>query len=147
MPRAARVAAMLIVDASVALKWTVRDVGSDLALGLLSEALAAPDLFQAELGSVLTKKVRRGEISPEQARGAFAETMELVDMLPSPAFAASALDLSLRLVHSIYDCYYLAVAEAYGAFLVTADRLFVTKVRQTDLAPLIFLLGEDLPNG
>lgn len=137
---------IVVVDTSVALKWTVREANSDEALELLSHSLIAPDLIEAELGSALTKKVRRKEISREQAEQAFGETLTLVAMLPSPSFAAAAFELSLRLEHSIYDCYFLAVAEAQGAFLVTADRPFAGKVRNTRRAPLILLLGEEIPN-
>ena len=135
----------IVVDTSVALKWTIEEEGSDHALKLLSAGLIAPDLIQAELGSALTRKVRRSEISPEQARLAFAETVALLVMLPSPSFAAAAFELALRLEHSIYDCYFLAAAEFQGGFLMTADRPFAAKVRRTSLAPLLLLLGE-IPN-
>ena len=137
---------MLVIDTSVVVKWTVMEAGSDEAVGLLGRALVAPDLIQAEIGSVLTKKVRRGEIRAEQARHAFAASLDLLRMVPSPSFAAAALDLSLDLEHAIYDCYFLAVAEAYGSFLVTADRAFVTKVRGTRFASLILQLGDEVPD-
>lgn len=137
---------MLVVDTSVVVKWTVREAGSDDATDLLGRALVAPDLIQAELGSVLAKKVRRGEIRADQARRAFAASLDLVSMMPSPLFAGAALELSLDLEHAIYDCYFLAAAEAYGSFLVTADRAFVTKVRGTRLAPLILQLGDEVPD-
>jgi len=136
---------MLVVDTSVVVKWTVREAGSDDATDLLGRALVAPDLIQAELGSVLAKKVRRGEIRADQARRAFAASLDLVSMMPSPLFAGAALELSLDL-DAIYDCYFLAAAEAYGSFLVTADRAFVTKVRGTRLAPLILQLGDEVPD-
>ena len=136
----------IVVDTSVALNWTIREEGSEQALKLLSERLIAPDLIQAELGCALTRKVRRGEILPEQARLAFGETVALLVMLPSPIFAAAALELALQLEHSIYDCYFLAAAELLGGFLITADRPFAAEVRRTSLAPLILLLGEEVPN-
>ena len=137
---------MLVIDTSVVVKWTVLEAGSDEATDLLGRALAAPDLIQAELGSVLTNKVRRGEIGAEQARQAFVASLDLLRMMPSPPFAGAALNLSLDLEHAIYDCYFLAVAQAYGSFLVTADRAFVTKVRGTQLASLVLQLGEEVPD-
>jgi predicted nucleic acid-binding protein len=137
---------MLVVDTSVVVKWTVMEAGSDDATGLVGRALIAPDLLQAELGSVLTKKVRRGEIRAEQAREAFTASLDLVRMMPSPSFAGAALELSLDLEHAIYDCYFLAMAQAYGSFLVTADRAFLEKVRATRLAPLVLQLGDEVPH-
>lgn len=137
---------MLVIDTSVALKWSVPEAGSDEALGLISRALIAPDLLQAELGNALAKKVRRREISPVHAREAFSGVTDYISLLPSPAFADAAFHLSLTLSHAIYDCYFLALAEAYGAFLVTADTRFADKVRRSQLAPLLFLLGEEVPN-
>jgi predicted nucleic acid-binding protein len=90
--------------------------------------------------------VWRGEIRAEQARQAFAASLDLVRMMPSPLFAGAALELSLDLEHAIYDCYFLAAAQAHGSFLVTADRAFLTKVRGTRLAPLIVQLGDEVPD-
>ena len=137
---------MLVVDTSVVVKWTVPEVGSAEATDLLGRTLVAPDLIQAELGSVLTKKVRRGEMRIEQARQAFAASLDLLRTMPSPLFADAALDLSLDLEHAIYDCYFLAMAEAYGSFLVTADPAFATKVRGTRLASLVLQLGDEVPD-
>src|SRR5688500_10007172 len=99
----------------------VQESGSDAALEILMHSLIAPDLVQAELGNALTKKVRRKEISREQAEQAFCEALDPVTMLPSPSFAGSAFDLSLRLNHSVYDCYFLAIAREQQVLLVTAD--------------------------
>jgi len=55
----------LIVDASIALKWGVDEVGTPEALALKrTHRLAAPDLLVAECANILWKKVRRGELSP-----------------------------------------------------------------------------------
>lgn len=137
---------MLVIDTSVALKWTVAEPGSDDAASLISRVLVAPDLLQAELGNALTKKVRRREISEMQARNGFSAASDYISLLPSPAYADAALDLSLSLSHAIYDCYFLAMAEAQGTFLVTADRRFADKVKSTSLSPLVLVLGEEVPD-
>jgi len=137
---------MIVIDTSVALKWSVSETGSDDALKLISRSLIAPDLLQAELGNALGKKVRKREVSALQARDAFKGVADYISLLPSPAFAHAAFELALRLRHSIYDCYFLALAEAQGIFLITADRRFVAKVRGSELAPLILLLGEEVPH-
>lgn len=138
---------MIVVDTSVALKWFVAEDNAPEALALLSRAIVAPDLLQAELGHVLTKKVRRGELVHEQARGSFSAVRALLSLLPAPPFAQAAFELSLELRHSIYDCYFLALAVDHGLILVTADHRFARKVATTRHAPLVVALGEGVPHG
>jgi predicted nucleic acid-binding protein len=59
----------LFVDASIAIKWLVPEIHSDAALRLLEEnnRLTAPDLIFSEIGNVLLKKPRSGEIEPDAA--------------------------------------------------------------------------------
>ena len=52
-----------IVDASVAVKWVVPEIGSDQAAALATYRLSAPDLLDAECANVLWVKVTRAEIS------------------------------------------------------------------------------------
>jgi predicted nucleic acid-binding protein len=136
----------LVLDTSVAVKWVVEEPGSDRAIDLASRPLIAPDLFQAEVGGALTKKVRQHELSAAQARRGFDLILSRVKLLPTEAFGDAALDLSLLLSHSIYDCYFLAAAQVYGPHMVTADAIFARKVRATRHAPAILLLGEDIPD-
>ncbi len=136
----------LVIDTSVAIKWVVEEAGSDDAFELIPRGLMAPELFQSEVGSALTKKVRGRELTAEQARLGFRHILSRVSLLPSAPFGDAAFELSLALHHSIYDCYFLAAAEAQGPFLVTADAIFAAKVRATSRAPFIYLLGEEIPD-
>lgn len=138
---------MIVIDTSVAVKWFTPEVDTPEALALLSRAIVAPDLLQAELGHVLTKKIRRGEMVDEHAQGSFGAVLALLSLLPSPSFAQAAFNLSLELRHSIYDCYFLALAVERGLMLVTADHRFAQKVAVTRHAPLVFTLGETLLHG
>jgi predicted nucleic acid-binding protein len=135
---------MLIVDTSVAVKWVIREEGSDSAVALIGRSLVAPDLFQAEVGNVLTRKVRRREIGPDQARLGFKEILAHVSMLPPADLAERAFELSLSLHHSIYDCYFLAAAVDRGWPMVTADESFIAKIRGDRRLPSIHLLGEEI---
>ncbi len=137
---------MLIVDASVGIKWTVREAGTEHALLLLPRLLVAPDLFEAEVADGLTRKVCRGEMDGTQARLGAEAAAGAVTLLPSRPLARAALDLSLALRHSVYDCYYLALAEREAAMLVTADDRLTAKLRGTRWGPLVARLGELLPD-
>jgi predicted nucleic acid-binding protein len=69
----------LVVDASVAVKWVIAEGGSDSAERLLDHPLVAPDLLFAECANILSKKVRRGEVTKEEAEIA-ARTLEQADL-------------------------------------------------------------------
>jgi predicted nucleic acid-binding protein len=60
----------LVVDASVAVKWVLKEPDSDAARRIAEQAeLLAPDLLWAELGSLLWRRQRQGELSASDARG------------------------------------------------------------------------------
>lgn len=124
----------IVIDASVALKWFVEEEGSERAASLLagSDLLIAPDLIEAELCNAGWKAVRAGTMRPEQwdhaaARVAFAFD-ELVRLAP---LAQRAVTISRALDHPAYDCFYLALAEARDAQMVTADRRLLNRVSGT----------------
>jgi predicted nucleic acid-binding protein len=138
----------LVIDASVAVKWVVSETDSDKAQLLLDQALVAPDLLFAECANILWKKVRRGEMTNEEAEIA-AQTLEQADLtvVSARAYIARAAALAIELDHPAYDGLYLAVAEALGLRLVTADDRLVRKVRQggSRFQPLVLPLSEIKP--
>ena len=119
---------VLVIDASVAIKWVIEEDGTKEALALRRQALAAPDLLVAECAKILRKKVRRKELSEPEA--AFAAGLlaradiELVAMRP---YLEAATRIAAGLDHPAYDCFYIALAEAEGLSLVTADSTLVRK--------------------
>jgi predicted nucleic acid-binding protein len=121
----------LVVDASIAVKWAVPEPDSDQAAALLDHALVAPDLFFAECANVLWKKLRRGDLTEEEASIA-ARILEQVDLVvvPSRAYLGRAVAIAAALEHPAYDAIYLAVAEAFGLRLATADARLIRKMRQ-----------------
>jgi predicted nucleic acid-binding protein len=65
---------MIIVDASVAVKWVVSESGSIEAAALLDQGrLGAPTLWLSEASNALWAKVMRQQLTPEEARGQAAE--------------------------------------------------------------------------
>lgn len=130
----------LIIDASVAFKWTVDEVDSPAALALLErdESLYAPTLLLAEVANVIASKHRRGEM-PAEACGQVLPTIQqllfrLVDIEP---LAERALGIALALRHPAYDCFYLALSETMNAPLITADRRLLARIAGTPHAALV----------
>ena len=104
---------IVVVDASVAVKWFVKEDGHSSALGLLDAGLmlTAPDLICAEAANVLWKKLKKGEVTIEQAEAACEALPDfLTEIAPSGAFLGEALRFAHRLEHPVYDCIYLAYA-------------------------------------
>jgi predicted nucleic acid-binding protein len=105
----------LVIDASVAVKWVIDEVGTTEALALRGRALAAPDLLIAECANILWKKVRRNEFSEQEAvfaAGLLARAdIELMAMRP---YLEAAVRIAVALDHPAYDCIYIALAEVDG---------------------------------
>ena len=121
-----------VVDASVAIKWVVREEDSGLATALLDDCrLSAPDLLVPECSNILWKKTRRGELSAEHAMLA-AQLLEAADIeiLPTRHLLQAATRLALDLDHPAYDCLYVALALDRGRPLVTADGRLLRRVEE-----------------
>ena len=125
---------MRVIDASVACKWLVEEEGSAEAVRLLEkgEGLIAPDLVIPEVSSALSRKLLAGEITSQQAKVAVEELAGFFDELVAGLrLAARSLAIAEDLRHSVYDCFYLALAEARGSQLITADTEFARRLRGT----------------
>ena len=125
----------LVVDASVALKWFFRASGeeehTDHALAILAAIdtnrlkMSQPPHFLAEVAAVLAR---------EKPGGAHDDLIDLQNitwrLIEGAAIYATAVDLSIRLQHHLFDTLYHATAlHIPGAILVTADRRYYDKAR------------------
>lgn len=122
----------IVVDASVAVKWVVKEEGSDVALRLPEFFQpVVPDLMFAECANILWKKFGRGFLTEVEALDAahLLEATEL-DVRPLQSLAFQATTLSLQLNNAAYDCFYLALAQQERCSFVTEDKSFRDKVRQ-----------------
>lgn len=120
----------LVVDASIAVKWVIQEEGTSEALALRNRAkLIAPDLVVAECASILWKKVRRGELTQEEASLA-ARLLQACDLelVPTRALLNPTLQLAQQLNSPAYECMYLALAVQRDCSLVTADERLVHKM-------------------
>jgi predicted nucleic acid-binding protein len=140
----------VVVDASIAVCWFTRELGTSSANQLLRQGVnfVAPSLMLAEFANTLWKKDRRGEVEPDQVQIALREihrfVPEIVEMrqLLAPAFA-----LARAAGHPVYDCLYVALASDRGVDFVTLDRKLVAAFRGTPEGGRVFELGEWLAKG
>jgi predicted nucleic acid-binding protein len=119
---------LYVVDASVVAKWFVPEALSEEAARLLDDRheLACPDLLWPELGLVLWKKARAGELTAAEV----ARIVRALDRCPLTVFPTrpvleAALDIALATGRSVYDSVYLALAIALEGRLATADERLV----------------------
>ena len=134
----------VVIDASVAVKWVLDEPGSDEAEVLISDELFAPHLFPSECANVLWNAWRRREIDAEEARAKLADILAGGVILHAPPLD-QALHLAMRLTHSVYDCTYVALAQARGAAFATADRKFAGKLTAAGIDVRLMLIGPDHP--
>jgi predicted nucleic acid-binding protein len=114
---------VLVVDASVVAAALADDSGDgDRARARLhGEQLAAPDLLDLEVASVLRGQMRAGSLDARRAELALSD----LDALPvhrAPHRPLLPRCWQLRDNLTIYDAAYVALAEAFDADLLTADR-------------------------
>lgn len=139
-------APMLVVDASVVVKWFASENESylDRAIELQRRhrdgliALTAPALLYYEVANALrfNSNLAPGDIT--QAIQSLFDTDILTIQPEAPALAKAAL-LALDKKLTVYDSAYLAVADQLHAPLVTADRRFA---RNIGGAGMVYLLEE-----
>lgn len=116
-----------VVDASVAIKWFVPEIYSDAALHVhrLRARLHVPAFIKLELGGVLAKKIRRGELTRTEGETILKELTHLpLQRHPDDRLFPAAFQLALDTRRSLYDCLYLALAEAVNGAVITADQKF-----------------------
>ena len=119
------------VDASIVVKWYIAEEHSEDARLLLGHRLEryAPDFLLVEFANTVWKKARRGEIAdPLHYLGEIPELREAIDLRPSADLVDRAARLAVAMDHPVYDCLYLACAEATGSTLITDDRKFADRV-------------------
>jgi predicted nucleic acid-binding protein len=129
----------LVVDASVAAKWVLPEPDSPRAEALrrIENELIAPVLILAEIGNAIWKRTRKQELTAARAVESIGTATALIDRLHGlEPLVARATEIAVSLDHSIYDCFYLALAERERVGLATAD---------TRLASLARTLGSVRP--
>lgn len=124
---------ILVLDASVALKWFFRsrpaeaDTGAALALlhavGSGAVTLHQPVHFVAEVAAVLAREL------PDQALSLLGDLLDIrMQVIDEPAVLARAVELAARHQQHLFDTLYHAVAlQTAGALLLTADAAYLRK--------------------
>jgi predicted nucleic acid-binding protein len=113
----------LVVDASIVVAALADsgEIGRWAEEVLCSDHLAAPHLMPVEVANILRRSVLGGEVSGDTASLAHADLQDIrVDLFPYAPTASRAWQLRDNL--TLYDAWYVALAEILDARLATLDR-------------------------
>lgn len=133
---------MYVLDASVVLKWFLKEKDSDLALGFRQKYisgnynLALPDLILYEISNAL-----RYEKSFSSA-AVYDSVTALIDLgidiiIPSPLLIKKALEIAYANKITFYDAVYVALASEIGFEFVTADEKLFQKIKELNFVKLL----------
>ena len=122
---------LIVLDASVAVKWFLPEKVETLAteaLSLLDRCgkneiqIIVPDLFWVEFASVLWKAIRRGNFPKDSADAALASLKRFdFPTVPSLKLLDSAFEIATTYGRTVYDSLYVALAVQTKSQLITAD--------------------------
>jgi predicted nucleic acid-binding protein len=125
-----------VLDSSVALKWVFSEADSAKAIRLRDDdkngvhELLAPDIFAPEIANALASAERQGRIKVGESALFLHDILRAAPALhPTPPLLMRAMAVAIVTRRAVYDCTYLALAEAEGCELVTADDQFARGLR------------------
>lgn len=130
---------MRVIDASALTKYVNREMGWEHVEGLLFEGCMTLNLALKEVVNSLWKRVRRGEITEEQATELTDALLEakIVRIFSQEPLLTEALRLSVKLDITIYDSLYIVLARQLRADLITSDITQAKKAEQVGIRTLV----------
>ena len=129
---------MIVIDASVAVKWFVEEHDSNLAKQLLADErdnLCIPDIFVVEVTATLVREANSSKADGRIFRGGLYHLIDMIDqqslrlVRTPPSQIMDAGNLAIDLGHPLKDCIYLALAMELDCDLVTCDAKFAVKAK------------------
>jgi len=141
---------MIVVDASVAVKWLLPEDGAEAARDLLagSDPLLVPSVAGIEVPGAVLRKLRAGLLDEMEAKECLALWNDLlrenVRVVPVEELLDSAVRIAISCSHPLTDCVYVAMAVKLGAPLVTADAALQSRCKRAHRE--IVLLGAAVPH-
>jgi len=127
----------ICVDANLVVAWYSPEPDREQPVALLDECFRldvrtiAPDCIFSEVGSAIRRKVYRGLLEPDEGWVALSliDTAAL-DCVPTRELYADAWRIAQTYnLATLYDAYYMALAELRGCDFWTADKRFINSVR------------------
>ena len=127
---------VFVPDASLVVKWFVPEANSAAARKWLdaSHDYIAPELIFPEAGNALWKKVRKGELTAEEAQRLVSDLSAIgVEAVAMRALVSDAHALAVRTGITVYDATYLTLAVRLRTQVITGDDRFAKKLAEHPL--------------
>lgn len=141
---------IVVVDASLALKWVLSEADSNTAITLLqywnndNMEIIAPALFTYEATNILYRQVVTNKLSYEEVSKLLTKLLSIGILLNFAQYreiSIRAMELAHRFgLHAAYDAHYLALAEHEKCEYWTADSRLYNAVK--DKLPWVHQLNE-----
>ena len=114
---------MIVVDTNVMVSLLLGGEHGEEAARLFEQdpEWAAPVILVSELRNVLVGYVRRGTLTPEEARGMIDDAAEALRRRTATVPSDEVLDTALECDLSAYDAEFVVLARTLGVPLVTLD--------------------------
>ncbi len=121
---------LVVVDASLAVKWAIPEPHTEQAFALAEHwasegvQMIAPCLILAEITNAIYKRVRRSEMDLKTGEQALRTILDFgIEVREEVGLSEHALQLAYGLgMAATYDAHYLALAGKLGCNLWTGDR-------------------------
>lgn len=128
---------MYVVDASVAIKWFSEEENTDKAIEIRNKffkgicEIAAPDLILYEVSNALRFNPNFNEDDVIEAVNSLFD-MGISIIVPTPRVVKSSINMAFRYKTTIYDAFYVALANEIGFKFVTADSKLYQKIKDLE---------------
>jgi predicted nucleic acid-binding protein len=131
----------VVIDASVALKWRLRDEEATIQADMLLDnflagelELLTPTLFDYEITNALKVAATKGRLTESEAIAAIFDFQEFdIEHHSFREIQSLAFKLAYQHQRSAYDSAYLALAQSKGLWFYTGDKRLFNAIGQ-DLA-------------
>ena len=133
---------MLVVDASVVVKWYCKEEDTDKALHIRDEYISGiikislPDLVILELANTIRYKKNSTAEDVEDVLNNFVK-LRFDIIVPTIELTKKANRLSFKHNITVYDAIYLALAEELGYDFITADEKMYRKIQDLSFVRLL----------
>jgi predicted nucleic acid-binding protein len=129
---------MIVVDASLAVKWFLPEPGADDAAQLLlgDIAMVGPDMLAVEVHATFVRGANMVKANRKDAESSIQRFQKMivsnnVQLIRStPLHIERSANIALELGHPLKDCIYLALAMELECDLVTCDAKFAKKAKE-----------------
>lgn len=121
---------LLVLDASVVVKWFSKEEDSEKAIELRDKFvnrevfIVCPDLVLYEVANALRYNKNLDENDISEAIGSLYD-MEIDIIVPTKEVMARAIKFAREFNITVYDAVYVSLADILNAKLITADKMLV----------------------